>query len=230
MSQPTTYRDVKAEVLRRIRARVWPPGALIPGEESLAREFDCARSTVNRALRELAETGLLDRRRKAGTRVSLNPVRRATLEIPVIRQEIEASGATHRHMLLECRVAEAPLAVRARLGLEDSLPLLQMQTLHLADDRPYLLEDRWVNPDAVPGILDAPLDRISANEWLVQNAALTYGDIEFSAVAAGPAGEALACAADAALFMVERTTWQGVQPITYVRLLYAPGYRMKTVI
>ena len=35
----TGWEDVRAEVLRRIRARDWPPGAVIPGEEALAGEF-----------------------------------------------------------------------------------------------------------------------------------------------------------------------------------------------
>jgi GntR family transcriptional regulator, histidine utilization repressor len=45
----------------------------------------CARATVNRALRDLAEAGLLERRRKGGTRVPLTPVRKATFEIAIIR-------------------------------------------------------------------------------------------------------------------------------------------------
>ena len=62
---------------------------------------------MNRALRELAEEGLLDRRRKAGTRVALNPVRRARFDIQVIREEIEAKGAVFRHAVLVREIARA---------------------------------------------------------------------------------------------------------------------------
>jgi len=75
----------------------WKPGDLIPNEADLALEFGCARTTVNRALRALAETGLLDRRRKAGTRVAAQPVAKATLDIAVIRQEVEARGQTYSY-------------------------------------------------------------------------------------------------------------------------------------
>jgi formimidoylglutamate deiminase len=68
-----SWQAVQDEVRRRIAARLWRPGDFIPHETDLAREFGCARATVNRALRELAEEGLLDRRRKAGTRVAVNP-------------------------------------------------------------------------------------------------------------------------------------------------------------
>ena len=83
---PVGWQSVHAEVLRRIRSREWLPGALIPNETDLAAEFGCARATVSRALRELADAGLLTRRRKAGTHVALNPVRKATLQIPVIHE------------------------------------------------------------------------------------------------------------------------------------------------
>ena len=95
-----SWQSVQAEVLRRINAREWKPGEFIPNEAELAIEFNCARATVNRALRALAETGLIDRRRKAGTRVALHPVRKATLAIPVIRYEIEGNGQSYRHTLL----------------------------------------------------------------------------------------------------------------------------------
>ena len=64
-------------------ARSWGRGVAIEGVaiDELAAEFGCARSTVNRALRELAEAGFLERRRKAGTRISPDPVRKATLKI-----------------------------------------------------------------------------------------------------------------------------------------------------
>ena len=104
---------MQAEVLRRINAREWKPGDFIPNEAELSVEFGCARATVNRALRNLAESGLLDRRRKAGTRVALHPVRKATLDIPVIRYEIEGKGQTYRHsVLLQERLAP-PSGIRA---------------------------------------------------------------------------------------------------------------------
>ena len=94
MNNPSfrNWQSVQEEGLRRIHARVWKPGDLIPNEVDLALEFGCARTTVNRALRSLAESGLLDRRRKAGTRVAAQPVAKATLDITVIRMEVEGRG------------------------------------------------------------------------------------------------------------------------------------------
>lgn len=77
MSERVSFRTIRDEMARRIAERRWLPGALIPGEEALAREFGAARATVNRALQELARAGLIERRRRAGTRVARHPVREA---------------------------------------------------------------------------------------------------------------------------------------------------------
>jgi GntR family histidine utilization transcriptional repressor len=219
---------IRAEVLRRIQAREWQPGETIPTEAALAAEFGCARATVNRALRDLAEAGVLERRRKAGTRVALDPVRRATLAIPVIRAEVEARGQTHSFRLLEDWPAAPPVPVVSRLGLPGDRPLRRICTLHLADGRPFLHEDRWLNPAVLPRA--APdFTAISVNEWLVRNVPYTTGDISFFAEGAGAReARALGVTLGTALFVTERATWSGALPVTLVRLAHAPGYRLQT--
>lgn len=224
------WESVRAEALHRIRARVWPPGGIIPTEAALAQEFGCARATVSRALRELAEAGVLERRRKAGTRVALQPVRRAVLDIPVTRAEVEGRGQTHAHRLLADAMAVPPLPVSSRLRLPPDARLRHLRTLHFADGRPFLHEDRWLNPAALP--LPAPdFAQISANEWLVAHVPFSIGDIAFSAEAAGDIeAQALGVARGTALFVTERTTWTATAAITLVRLAHAPGYRLHAVL
>lgn len=233
MTSPDTrsWQAVRAEVIRRINEREWLPGELIPGEVELAEEFGCARATVNRALQDLAAAGLLDRRRKAGTRVALNPVRKAVLDVPVTREQIERQGSVYGHRIVERYRGTPPPPVAAQLGLGADADMLHLKTLHSADGKPFLFEDRWVNLEVVPEILNADLEAISANEWLVRNIPLTTGDIVFSAANATQAEAAiLGAPAGAAIFVVERTTWNGPAPITSVRLSYMPGFRMRTTI
>ncbi len=77
-----TWQAIRADVLGRIRSGEWPPGSLIPTEQMLSIEMGCARATVNRALRELADSGIIQRRRKVGTRVTATTSRRTTLSLP----------------------------------------------------------------------------------------------------------------------------------------------------
>ena len=77
MSSTPTYRQINSAILDRIRGGEWEAGDLIPREAALSLEFGCARATMNRALRELADDGVVERRRRAGTRVAETPARAA---------------------------------------------------------------------------------------------------------------------------------------------------------
>ena len=225
----TGWEDIRAEVLRRIRVRDWPLGAMIPTEEDLATEFGCARATVNRALRELAQSGVLERRRKAGTRVVALPVRKATLDIPVIRQEVAARGQAYSFRLLEQTLGVPPVPVTSRLGVA-GLRMIYLETLHLADGQPFVYETRWLNPAVLPDPTP-DFSAISANEWLVAHLSYATGDIAFFASAASAREAAvMGVAPGEALFITERSTWGPQQAITFVRLAHAPGYRVQTVV
>jgi GntR family histidine utilization transcriptional repressor len=221
------WEDIRAEVLRRIRARDWPPGALIPGEETLAAEFGVARATVNRALTALAEAGVIERKKRAGTRVAKLPVRRARLEIPVIRLDVLGRGLAYDFHLLADRLIPAPVPVSARLGLPDGQRMRYLETLHLAGGRPFVLETRWLNPACLPS--PAPdFARTSANEWLVTHVSLVSGDIAFTAEpATAREAEVMGVPAGTALLVAERTTVGTGGPITLVRLAHAPGHRVR---
>lgn len=220
------WEDIRTDVLRRIRSREWPPGALIPGEETLAAEFGVARATVNRALTALAEAGVIERKKRAGTRVAELPVRRARLEIPVIRLDVLGRGLAYDFKLLADRMAAAPVPVTARLGLPEGQPMRYLETLHMAGGRPFVHEARWLNPAALP--TPAPdFATASANEWLVTHVSLVSGDIAFLAEGASPReAEVLGVAPGAALLIAERTTHGTLGPITFVRLAHAPGHRV----
>lgn len=234
----TGWQEVRDEALRRIQAREWPPGAAIPNEADLARELGCARSTVNRALRDLAEAGWLDRRRKAGTRVRAAPERRAQLAIPLIRQEIEARGARFSFAVLAREAADLPARQRALLGLRGQGPELgpeqgpglaqHVQTLYLADGRPHAWEDRWVHLPGAPGFAAAAFDDLSPNEWLVQHAPFSGGTLDYTAEPApAQAAAHLGCEAGAPVMVLERCTFGPDHPVTAVQLVFAPGHRLR---
>jgi len=221
------WEDIRADVLRRIRSREWPPGGLIPGEEALAVEFGVARATVNRALTALAEAGVIERKKRAGTRVAELPVRRARLDIPVIRLDVLGRGLAYDFKLLADRMAPAPVPVTARLGLPEATPMRYLETLHLAGGRPFVHEARWLNPASLP-TPTPDFATTSANEWLVTHVSLVSGDIAFTAEPASASEAAvLGIAPGTALLVAERTTTGTAGPVTLVRLAHAPGHRVQ---
>jgi GntR family histidine utilization transcriptional repressor len=217
------YREIRDTLLERITGGEWRPGERIPDEVELARDFGVTRPTVGRALRELAEAGLIERRRRAGTRVALRTARDARLTIPIVREEIEGRGAAYRYELIDRSVTTGPSHVRATLGLGPRGKLLHVRCLHLADGRPWQVEDRWISLDAVPKAKEAPFERLSPNEWLVGEVPYTTAEHVLSAGRPDDAGaDLLALAPGEPVFVIERTTWLGARGVTFVRLLH-PG-------
>lgn len=225
-SEAMGWQQVRDAVMARIRDRSYPPGALIPNEAHLAVEFGCARTTVNRALRALADAGFLDRRRKGGTRVTAAPIRKAVLPIGILRHEVEARGAAYSFDLVRREIAVPPSEVAEVMRADPARPMLNLITLHRADGRPVAREERWVDHSTVPAIMEADLTAISVNEWLVRNAPYTHGTLTFAAEPAGTRAALLGCAPGDSLLVMTRTTWMDADPITHVRQFHPPGHAL----
>lgn len=225
----TTYREVKADMLEKITLGIWAPGSVIPKEIELAEIYDCARATVNRAMRELAEDGIVERKRKAGTRVRMAPVRQARFEIPVVRKEIESLGREYRYALVRKAVIRAPDWLRARLKLNDGDTVLHLTCMHYADGIPYQFEDRWINLGLLPNAAEMDFTYAGPNEWLVATIPFSDAEISLMAVEANAElAEHLDCSNGDALFQAERSTWWEGKAITFVRLTFRRGHRMTT--
>lgn len=224
-----TYREIKADILGKITRGEWKPGSLIPSELELAAAYGSARATVNRAMRELAEAGIIERKRKSGSRVRLSPLRQARFDIPIVRREIEEQGAVYRYALVHSEVIRAPAWLRARMGLAAGDKVRHLVCLHFADGMPYQYEDRWINLALLPHARDADFRAVGPTEWLVAQIPFSEVEISISATAADAAlAEHLACAPGDPLLQIERSTrWDG-RPVTFVRLVHHRGHRMTT--
>ena len=77
-----SWKDVRNHIRGQILDTTYRPGDKLPRDEDIAKELDCARSTVHRAMRSLAEDGMIERRRKGGTTVNPDPVDADYLENP----------------------------------------------------------------------------------------------------------------------------------------------------
>ncbi len=226
-----SWKGVRDLIQSKILDTTYAPGDKMPRDQDIAAELGCARTTVQRAMRDLSDSGILERRRKGGTRVRADPLTRATLDIQITRKEVEQNGSVYSYQLLKKAMAVPPLSVFANFGLTVQSTMLRIEALHLANQRPYIYENRWVSTQTVPEIATVDLEAESANEWLVRNKPYSRCDIRFYAVKANKYyAEIFETGENEALFVIERTTWAGLEPITTVKAVTAPGYQMRTQI
>lgn len=220
---------IVSEVRRRIMDREWRQGDRIPDEADLAVEFGAARATVNKALQALADEGLLDRRRRAGTRVAVDPVRKATLTIPIVREQIESAGMAYSHRVVAHHRSPVPESVAGRLHVRTGSEMIHLRAVHYGDGIPFQYEDRWINPKSVRGMDSVDFRHVNANEWLVRNAPYSRAEVTFSAANADARdARMLQTRPGQALLILDRTTWNVDHPITTVRIACKPGHRIST--
>lgn len=218
---------IASEVRRRILDREWRQGDRIPDEADLAVEFGAARATVNKALQVLADEGLLDRRRRAGTRVAVDPVRKAILTIPIVREQIEGAGMAYSHRIVAHRPGPLPETIARRMGTGTGAPMIHLRAVHYGNGIPFQYEDRWINPQAVRGMDRVDFRHVNANEWLVRNAPYSRAEVIFSAANADARdARMLQTRQGQALLILHRTTWTENRPITLVRIACRPGHEI----
>ena len=70
--QPPKYQQILENIKNDILSGRYQPGQKLPSEAALLKRFGASRITVGRALRELQQAGLVQRRKGSGTYVG-NP-------------------------------------------------------------------------------------------------------------------------------------------------------------
>ena len=86
------HQRILSNISEKILSGAWAPGHRIPFEHELTAQYSCSRMTVNKALSELAQADLIERRRRAGTFLRRPQHLSAVLQIADIRAEISALG------------------------------------------------------------------------------------------------------------------------------------------
>ncbi|HVY81869.1 MAG TPA: histidine utilization repressor [Steroidobacteraceae bacterium] len=217
------HRRIRAEIERRILSGEWRPGDRIPFEHELMAQYGCARMTVNKAMAALADAGLIVRRRRAGSFVAQPRIQSVVLEIPDIQAEIVARGEDYGLKLL-ARRRRKPLARRTdEKALARDGDLLALRCLHLANGRPFALEDRLISLAAVPEAAHVDFAVESPGTWLLGHVPWTQAEHRISAI---NADRDIAATLDIevrdACLAVDRRTWRGSEHITQVRQVF-PG-------
>lgn len=224
-----SWKEVRDQIKAGILDRTYSPGDKLPRDADIADQLGCARATVQRAMRDLSDAGLVERKRKGGTHVRTDPVTRATVDIPITRREVEKRGSVYGYHLIAHGLDQAPREIAGKFEQAEPTTMMRVRALHLADHKPHIYEDRWICTNTVPEILKVDLSRESANEWLVRNKPYTRCDLRFYAISCtAQTAEILEIEESSALLVIERITWIGAAPITLVKAYTAPGYQLLT--
>jgi GntR family histidine utilization transcriptional repressor len=215
------HQRILSDIRDKILSGAWAPGHRIPFEHELTAQYNCSRMTVNKALSQLAKAGLIERRRRSGSFVRQPQSQAAVLELHDIRIEVEALGLPYRYERLERLKRRSGAEDRTLLGLSAPGPVLALEGLHFAGERPFALEQRLINLSAVAEAGEEQFIDIAPGPWLIGRVPWSEAEHRIRAMAADETiADALDIDPGAPCLVVERRTWSAEHPVTHVRFIY----------
>ncbi len=149
------YHQLAAQLKEAIATGRLPKGAYLDNELDLAERWKVSRPTVRRAIQELADDGLLVRRRGIGTQVVNDEVRRP-FSLSSLHDDLHAAGRQPTTDILELGVEPASEHVAESLSISPGSDVVHLVRRRHADGRPLALIHNWLRHE-VAGDLTAEL-------------------------------------------------------------------------
>jgi GntR family histidine utilization transcriptional repressor len=221
------YARIKQHIVDQIEAGRWAVSEQVPSENQLAAQFEVSRMTARRAILELTQDGILVRSQGLGTFVAEQKPALPVLEVRNIAEEIAQRGHRYANRVLQLELVTAPEGIATALALSIDKSVYHSLILHLDNDVPVQLEDRYVNPRVAPEYIEQDFSRETPNAYLSRVAPLTAVEHTIEAILPEPkvAGW-LALKTPQACLQVLRRTWSGEDVVTFARLIH-PGDRYR---
>jgi GntR family histidine utilization transcriptional repressor len=221
------YAGVKQMVLDRIESGEWPPNFRVPSENDLVAELKVSRMTANRALRELANEGVLIRIQGVGSFVAERKGYTGLFEVRNIAEEIAERRHRHSAMVVLLDAEKASPEIAYALGVEIGARVFHSIIVHHENDMPVQIEDRFVSPLAAPHYLDQDFTSITPNAYLTREAPLSSAEHVVEALLPQPwECKLLSVLKTEPCLLIRRRTWSGDRVVSTARLLY-PGSRYR---
>lgn len=217
------HQRILTEIEQNILSGKWMPGHRIPSENELADTYQCSRMTVNKVLSQLAQARMVERKRKSGTIVLRSQTRSAVLEIRDISAEVAALNLPYCYEILEHKKRRSLRADLKLLAINKPVPVSELLVLHFAASKPFCLEHRLINLEAVPTAAVEDYSDQPPGTWLRIHVPWTSAEHRIRAGAVDTQrATLLQVDIGTPSLIVERSTWILGKPVTHVRLTY-PG-------
>ena len=241
------YQRVKNAILDNIHSGKWQAGNAISTEMALAEEFGVSRMTVNRALKELSEERVLERRQGSGTFVAQQQFNHTFVEVRNIAQDLKSANRDYQAQVVSKRSITANMLdneLRRKFGLEkvaksselkdiadtkaienndnEAAVLYEVKIIHFADGQPIQFEERWVDALKVPKFIEQDFSVVNTSDYLIAKSPLERGSYTIRALAApDEIASLLQIAPQSPTLVLCRQTYSAGQVLTFVKMWHA---------
>ncbi len=226
-------RRLCSTIVTRVHAGRYPPGTRLPGERQLAGELGVSRTTLRRALQELARQGLLEASSKRGWFVPPAAVGEPPSTLQSFTEMTRARGQRPGARVLSITSRSPGPTEAGRLAIDDDAAVIELVRLRSIDDQPVCHDRSVLVADRVPGLLQADLTGRSLLSWLEQQAGielLRSSYVVSAALVPAELTELLRLPAGSPVLVAEEVIYDDdQQPVLLGRLVYrADAYQVRS--
>ncbi len=223
------YEQIKRHVREQIASGTLRVGDRLPSENQLAASFKMARLTVHRALRELAQEGVIRRMHGLGSVVAPTRITSPIVRIHNIADEVRGRGQRFGATVMRLETVAATGEIADAMEVAEGTPLFHSAIVYHADDAPVQLEDRFVKPSFAPSYIEQDFTIQSTTDYLQAITPATAAEHVIEAVMPDPRmRKLLSFDKGEACLIVSRKTWVGDAVTTFTRFMH-PGTRRRLI-
>ncbi|MBB6479312.1 GntR family transcriptional regulator [Spirochaeta isovalerica] len=223
------YQQLTGILREMIQSDQYKSGDKFLTEGEISSRYEVSRNTVNKAMTALISEGLLEFRKGLGSFIKTKHSQYDLHSLISFTKMAEAMGAKAQTKVLQFRKVKGrdlDDTVLAALGGEPKSDFYFMQRLRLLNERPSILEERYVSAKLCPGLKKSDVSGSIISMWIDKyNLTLAGADQTLSAVLAGNEEAALLQMNEGEAVMLRESTGfaDGNTPLWYERTLFNGG-------
>lgn len=138
------YHQLKRIIEGKIERGEWKTGDKISSENELKNKYKVSRNTVQKALDELVQEHVLERRQGKGTFVARQKIEQALTSFYSFSNVMEKQGMNPKDVILSLDTGLANSKSARILQIDPSEEVFSLQRLRYANDEPIILETSYL--------------------------------------------------------------------------------------
>ena len=144
------YYQIKEHLKQQINEGILKKGEKLPTELWISQAYKASRVTVRRAIDELVQEGVVERKKGQGVYVSTSSFNRNIQRLTSQFEDLVKAGMSTRSQLLSIKEITADARLTLILEVEKGDKLLQIHRMRFADEKPFSEQIMYINIGYLP--------------------------------------------------------------------------------
>jgi GntR family transcriptional regulator len=218
------YARLETQIVAGIATGEFQVGSRLPTENDLIGRFKISRTTVRKAIQNLAHRGLVEIRRGTGTFVTQPRITQELTELTGFVEDMQALGQAPSARLIDQTLVAAGQDVGRQLAVARDAQVMRIRRVRLANGIAISYDETYLPIEIGKKIVTHDLEVEPIFALLEQRYGIPLVEAEYrleAAAADDDAAAALGVAVGGPIFLIERTSYSaGDRPVDYERLHY----------